>query len=561
MAAVDAPPASTSAPVESETHPGSRGGSDLRALVELTGSLATRHDIHEILFLVVSRLAELLQVDRGSIVLWGDDPNEASVVATSDDREITNLALDLDKYPEIRSVLDGAEPLVIDDVSESTLLHEVLRTEGPLEFTSMALVPITGENGPLAVLCLKGRQRTRFSESDLLRARAVANATAIALNNARILRRLRAETSSRLAEDSKRLVELGRYFDFFESSADAMLVMDASGLVLLANPTMQMLTGQPSSLLLGKNFLEFVDKSSLARLERIIDGFTREEYPVGVDLRLKTAGGTSRLACVNFSHVLHDNGAVLATMRDVTRERELGRELGQTKEFLERMIESSVDSIVSADLRGNVLLFNRAAERLFGYSKHEVLQKITVDKLYPPGVARDIMRRIRGPEYGGKDRLEDYRVDMLTKDGERIVVTLSASLVLDGVRPIATLGIFTDIREKLAMEARLRDAQRELQQHEKQSAIAELAGAAAHELNQPLTSVMGYAEYLKRSAGDDPQFEKAIRIILSEAERMAEIVRKVGRITHYRTKPYVGQSQIVDLDQSSSDAPPEDTNE
>jgi len=143
-------------------------------------------------------------------------------------------------------------------------------------------------------------------------------------------------------------------------------------------------------------------------------------------------------------------------------------------------------------------------------------------------------------------------VDMLTNRGERIPVSLSASLVLDGRRPVGTVGIFTDVRDKLAMEARLTRAQRELQSHEKQAAIAELAGAAAHELNQPLTAVMGYAEYLKRTVSGDVAQERAIDVILSETERMANIVRKVGRITRYETKPYVGGAKIVDIEASSA---------
>lgn len=227
-------------------------------------------------------------------------------------------------------------------------------------------------------------------------------------------------------------------------------------------------------------------------------------------------------------------------------------ELAQTRDFLQRVIESSVDGIVSADLRGRILVYNQAAARIFGYDRDEVLGRMNVENLYPPGVARDVMRQIRSQENGGRGRLTDHRVDMLTNRGERIPVSLSASLVLDGRRPVGTVGIFTDVRDKLAMEARLTRAQRELQSHEKQAAIAELAGAAAHELNQPLTAVMGYAEYLKRTVSADPAQERAIDVILSETERMANIVRKVGRITRYETKPYVGGAKIVDIEASSS---------
>jgi signal transduction histidine kinase len=84
--------------------------------------------------------------------------------------------------------------------------------------------------------------------------------------------------------------------------------------------------------------------------------------------------------------------------------------------------------------------------------------------------------------------------------------------------------------------------------------IAELAGAAAHELNQPLTSVIGYAELLARQLARDPVASRNAQIIVSEAQRMAEIVRKVGSITKYETKSYVGEARILDLERASGAA-------
>lgn len=86
---------------------------------------------------------------------------------------------------------------------------------------------------------------------------------------------------------------------------------------------------------------------------------------------------------------------------------------------------------------------------------------------------------------------------------------------------------------------------------EKTALVAELAGATAHELNQPLTSIAGYAELiLKRLAPDDAN-RRAIETIVTETERMAEVVRKIGTITRYETKPYTGSQKILDLDKAS----------
>ncbi len=248
-----------------------------------------------------------------------------------------------------------------------------------------------------------------------------------------------------------------------------------------------------------------------------------------------------------------DADAILLSFRDVTVDRSTAAELTKTKEFLERVIDSSVDAIISADLTGKALLFNRAAERAFGYSAADVVNRMNVGDLYAPGVARQIMRLIKSSESGGPGRLEAFRTLVVSASGEKIPVEISAALIVDRGVPIGSVGVMTDLRERLRMEASLTEAKEELRQREKQALIAELAGAAAHELNQPLTSVLGYAEIMRRRAKLGEPVVRETEAIVTEAERMAEIVRKIGKITKYETKAYVGEANIIDIDRSSED--------
>jgi signal transduction histidine kinase len=173
--------------------------------------------------------------------------------------------------------------------------------------------------------------------------------------------------------------------------------------------------------------------------------------------------------------------------------------------------------------------------------------------LYPSETAMQIMRLIHAREHGGPGRLESYRTDLLGSHGQLVPVLISAALILEKGEPVGSVGVFTDLRDRLRMEAQLEEAQEELRAREKQALIAELAGAAAHELNQPLTSVLGYAELIRRRVTDNAPVQSAAGIILQEAERMADIVRKIGKITRYETKTYVGAAKILDLDRSSDD--------
>lgn len=531
---------------------------DQETVVELTQKLASTLDVRDILFLVVKRLAELAGVDRCSIVLMGESGNIGYVLATSDDADLRDLPIDLDKYPEIREVLSTRRPLVIEDAIHHPLLGVVRQAEPPLGFNSLALVPILHDQGALGVLFLRAKAKRRLLDQELSLVTTVANAAAISLRNARMLQRLRDETAQSTfarAEAERRVQLFQRYADFFESAADGMVVIDHTGTVLFANPRAIEITGYAGLDLTQMGLTQLLDPVERERAGHLLAGFVEGVFPRGIDLTVRKRTGERIVVNVSFSSVLHENDAIVLTFRDVTVERSTAIELKRTKEFLESVIDSSVDGIVSANLRGIVLLFNRAASRIFGYAPEDVRGKMRVEDLYPPGGARDVMRKIRDPAFSGHGRLEDYRVDMLGSGGRPIPVLLSASLVMDNGHPIGSVGIFTDIRDKLRMEAELERTQDELRTREKQAIVAELAGAAAHELNQPLTSVMGYSELLLRQLSDSPEHANALKVIIEEAERMAEIVRKVGRITKYETKSYVGEAKILDLEKATGEEP------
>jgi len=536
---------------------------DQETVLELTQTLASTLDIRDILFTVVQRVAAFAKVDRCSIVLFGESGNVGYVLATSDDAMLRDLPIDLAKYPEIREVLTTGRALVIRDGTDYPLLRVVRQDEPNIGFNSFALLPILHEHGAMGVLFLRSKGKSAFDDYELSLVTTLTNAMAIALRNARILQSLRdaTEKSTSLRAEAERRVQLfQRYADFFESAADGMVVIDREGKVLFANPRAREITGFSETELMALCFEDFLAPLERDRAARLLRGFLDGIYPRGVDIAITDKSAEQRMISVSFSSVLHEDNAVVFSFRDVTRERATAVELKQTKEFLESVIDSSVDGIVSANLRGTVLLFNRAAARIFGYAPSDVVGKMHVGKLYPPGGAREIMQKIRDPNLSGYGRLEDHRVDMLNSDGEPMQVQLSASLVIDNGHPIGSVGIFTDIREKLRMEARLSMAQEELRSREKQAIVAELAGAAAHELNQPLTSVIGYAELLRRQLENHPQLSYAASVIVGESERMAEIVRKVGKITKYETKSYVGAAKILDLEKASEneggDLPP-----
>jgi len=275
-----------------------------------------------------------------------------------------------------------------------------------------------------------------------------------------------------------------------------------------------------------------------------------------MDIHLVRRDGTNIICSASFAPLIGAEDHTVISFEDVTPQRRTEQELIQTMEFLESLIDASVDAIIATDMEQRVRLFNASAARITGYHESEVIGSVTLVDLLGPAAAELVTQRVLSPEHGGTGRLEPTMLDLLDIHGTRIPAQLSASLIYETGEPSAIVLIFADLRDRIRVEERLAEAQKKLAFTEKQGVLAELAGTAAHELNQPLTSMMAYAELLLRQSEPESSGAKAATVLIREAERMAEIVRKIGKITRYETTSYVGHQKIFDLDRAA-DGPSE----
>lgn len=225
-------------------------------------------------------------------------------------------------------------------------------------------------------------------------------------------------------------------------------------------------------------------------------------------------------------------------------------ELRRTRDFLTHVIEASPDAVVAADAVGEIVLFNAAAEQILGRSRVEAIGS-DVRTLYPEGVAEQIMARMRSSTDGPPGVIEPTRVELVAASGTHIPVDIAAAILHAHGDEIGSVGVFTDLRERLQIEEQLQQVTEDLEQSRQRVMMAELAGATAHELNQPLTSLLNYAELLADAPYTEERHQRAAQVIVKEVEQIAEIVRKLGQITQYRTRDYVGKARIVDFGEES----------
>jgi len=213
---------------------------------------------------------------------------------------------------------------------------------------------------------------------------------------------------------------------------------------------------------------------------------------------------------------------------DISDRKRMERELKEANEFLMNLIESSVDGIIVTNMKGDILIFNKGAENILGYKAEEVVGKMHIRNIYQPGVAKEVMDKLRSPDFGGVGKLNSFPIFHRRKDGEMIEGDLSASIIYDeDGREIASIGIFKDLRERLGMERELQKMREALLQSEKLAAMGRLTSQVAHELNNPIYGIMNTLELLKTEIPPESKRRRILELSLSEIQRLSEMLRNM----------------------------------
>jgi len=254
-----------------------------------------------------------------------------------------------------------------------------------------------------------------------------------------------------------------------------------------------------------------------------------------------------------FSPILDENGNVkfiMECVRDVTRVITLEKRSIRMRQFLDKIIQSSHNAIVAADMDGNILLMNHAAENLFGVSMEEAIRSKNAESFYPPGKAKEVMKLLKSNDFGGKGKLVASRFDVINAAGESIPVEMTGAIIYDGEEEVATTGIFYDLREKIAGEKKLKEAIIQINRSEKMASLGQLAAGVAHEINNPLTGILLYVNLaLERLDKADP-LREYLKSVIDNTDRCKDIVKDLLAYSR-QTRPSKETFQVNSLVEQS----------
>lgn len=197
----------------------------LETLLEITQAATSSLELEQVLSIAVEKIGQVVPSDRCSVVLVeGDSPRVARVVASREPPRTLPLKLDLAKYPELRRALETRHAVHVADATRDPLMEEVRRFIAPVGVRSILVQPLICHEDLLGALFLRlSKGEAGFGREEQEFARAVAASLANSIRNARLhaaVRRKREDLESayvdryrELIEANKRLKELNRLKD------------------------------------------------------------------------------------------------------------------------------------------------------------------------------------------------------------------------------------------------------------------------------------------------------------------------------------------------------------
>jgi two-component system NtrC family sensor kinase len=335
-----------------------------------------------------------------------------------------------------------------------------------------------------------------------------------------------------------------------EHTREGLLMADEKQRVVYLNTPMAEILRQPKKQVLGKHLGEILTSQHLHMAQelsnRVEHGQERETRFCSL-LDLPHKGDKPRVfeTCMAVSRL----GTKVLTclyLRDLTERVRIERELQQTNAFLHNIIKSSVDGIVVVDRKGVPIIFNEGAERILGYKAGEIIgHPENFRRFYPPTVAAEMIRRMRSPEYGPPDKLNTTRLIFVNKKGEEVPVNFSATIIRERGREVASVGIFSDLREILKVHQELEATHHQLVQAEKIASLGRMSAGVAHEINNPLAGILIYAELLERELAQDAPMRENVEVIISQTMRCQQIVNRLLDFS----RQSLGDKKLLDVNE------------
>ena len=326
----------------------------------------------------------------------------------------------------------------------------------------------------------------------------------------------------------------------FEQIGDCVVVLDMQNRVVDLNPAAEHLAGYTVSKALG---LPVEQIWANWPVQLVLSGPASSVFE---EFTLMHAG-ERRTYSLHYHTITDRNNHSLnkvVVMINITERKRVEHELEESERRYRTLFESAVEGILIADITTKQFKYaNPSICKMLGYTKEELI-KISVNDIHPLDTLEDTLTVFGALARG---EIQMITVPCLRKDGTIIFVDISGvQAIIDGRD--CNVGFFTDITERKQAEKEKRQFEEKAQITSRLAAVGEMAAGVAHEINNPLTGVLGFSQMLMENKNVTEDVKENLKIIADGSQQVADIVKRLLTFAR-QTKPVktsVNLNELID---------------
>ncbi|WP_051305602.1 PAS domain S-box protein [Desulfogranum mediterraneum] len=321
--------------------------------------------------------------------------------------------------------------------------------------------------------------------------------------------------------------ELFRWEQIFLSAGWGIILLDPDeGTILSANHSFARMHGYSRDEVIGMDQAAMSAPESRAALEEHVAIVRDQEQDTFESIHISRDGHT--FPVLIDLHTIRDGGGeplyLVANVQDITERKQAEVALLESEAKYRVLVENQSDMVVKVDLEGRLLFVSPSYCTMFGKEEGELLGKqcmplVHEDDREPTAKA---MEALFSPPHTAY--LEQRA---LTKEGWTWIAWLDTAILDSAGKVKEIIGVGRDISERKQMEEEKEHLQAQIQQAQKMEAIGKLAGGVAHDFNNMLSVILGYAEILKEALADEPNRLEEILEIERAALRSRDTTRQL----------------------------------
>lgn len=311
-----------------------------------------------------------------------------------------------------------------------------------------------------------------------------------------------------------------RFKDLFETLQEGVYLADADGKMEDVNPAFVRMLGYESRTeLLGHALSEFFLQPEEWEIEK--RQLAQSDVVYGHEATLRRSDG-SALTALHASALIRDTAGRVrrcqGTLMDITERRQIETRLQREQEFARRLVESFPDLVIALDREGRYTFVSPRSGELLGFSPEELIGSSFSERVEP--ISRKEVQTFLDTIISGQCSNGSTEFLARRNDGETRLFRATASPLMDVSGRIAgVIAAARDTTDSKRME-------QQLIQNERLAAMGQMIAGVAHELNNPLTAVLGVTELLRDST-EDESVRRQLEIAHRQARRAAQIVQSL----------------------------------